>query len=63
MKLTIPPAAADLRGVPFTDADAAVDGRLSKAAEEFVREVVLSLSADDMTPIAPPKHSNLKTKK
>ena len=34
MKLKIPPAAADLRGVPFTDADAAVDGRLSKSAHQ-----------------------------
>lgn len=54
MKLTIPPAAANLRGVPFTDADAEVGGRLAEAAEEFVREIVLTLRANEMTPIAPP---------
>ena len=54
MKLTIPPAAAALRGVPFTDTDAEVGGRLTKAAEDFVREIVLTLRADEMTPIAPP---------
>ena len=60
MKLTIPPAAAALHGVPFTDADAAVDGRLTTAAEAFVREVVLSLKDDQMTPILPPKASKFR---
>ena len=60
MKLTIPPAAAALRGVPFNATDAALGGRLTTAAEAFVREIVLSLRDDDMTPIAPPKASKFR---
>lgn len=60
MKLTIPPAAAALRGVPFNDTDAALGGRLATAAEAFVREIVLSLRDGEMTPIAPPKASKFR---
>ena len=47
MEVTKLPADDDLCGVPFVDADAGIIGRLSKSAEECVREIVLTLREDE----------------